>query len=168
MKISKLIYTLPLILLLSSFYASSNFIQIENKTEVLKKLKTVSQNTSTITATFTEEKFIAAFKNPQITNGTFYYTDKGQMRWEQKKPYEYIILINGKKLRIKDNGKEKEITQGGRMTAKVNEFMMSLIQGNYQDSKIFTTSGPITEMFRVPRRGKSNWRYLVNRKAEEI
>ena len=57
------------------------------------------------------------------------------MRFQQLSPYPYIILINGESLRISDNGQEKHIPKRGNVAAKVNGFLLSLIQGDFSVTK---------------------------------
>jgi len=126
--------------LLSLAFAPSEYKLVSNPEVVLKKLKVSADKTYGIRADYTEEKFLAAFKNPQVSKGLFYYEKDNKMRWEQTTPYEYIILLNGKSLRIKDNGKEVKIPSSNRVALKVNEFMMKLIEGGYQNNKDLETT----------------------------
>jgi len=133
MKIYNLLFLLPILLV--SFVSQNEFKVVSDSEGLLKELKKVADQTSTISSSYSEEKFISVLSNSQTTTGKFYYKNSDKMRWEQTDPFEYIILISGESLRIIENGKEKQISQSNKVAAKVNAFMMSLIQGNYQNSE---------------------------------
>lgn len=120
-----------------SFAQNEKYVPAEEPERILKELQNVSKATSSIEASFTETKHIAILTTPQVAKGKMYYKQENKMKWEQKTPFEYIILINGDQLRIKDNGKEKHFQDGGKIASKVNGFMMSLIQGEYQDNNAY-------------------------------
>ena len=106
----------------------------------LAQLRKTSQSTTSIQASFSEEKFLAVLKEPERSSGVFYYQQKDKMRWEQKSPVKYVILINGDKLRVQEAGKEKNVGQAGRMAAQIKELMIGLVNGDFQQNKAFTMS----------------------------
>jgi len=103
------------------------------------KLKQQAKTTTTIIASFKQEKQVSFMKTPQLSTGSFYYQQVEKMRWEQKTPQEYVLLINGEKIRIKDNGKEKNTTGANKMMEKINTLMIGLINGKIFDDKGFST-----------------------------
>lgn len=135
----KILLTFLTAVFISSFVAQDGFKEIKNPSAVLAKLQEVSKATKTISTDFTETKHIAVLTTPQIATGKMYYKQQDKMKWMQQKPFEYIILINGEQLRIKDNGKEKSFSEGGKIASRINKFMMGLIQGDYQDSRGYTS-----------------------------
>ncbi|KAA0992566.1 LolA family protein [Dyadobacter aurulentus] len=108
-----------------------------DQAKILADLKGISQATSSIQAAFTEEKHMAVLKEPERSSGIFYFkADK--MRWEQKVPVKYVIMINGDKLRIQEGGKEKNVGQSGRMAAQIKDLMIGLVNGDFQQNKAFS------------------------------
>lgn len=133
-------FSIILMLVLVSFSSSKKGYELsKNPAEVLSKLKNTAKNTKTIVADFTEETFLAVLAKPQLSTGKFHYKTDDKMRWSQKTPFEYIIMINGESLRIKNNGKEQTNVGTKKMAGKVNEFMLKMINGNYQDDKDIKT-----------------------------
>ncbi|MCF2489003.1 outer membrane lipoprotein carrier protein LolA [Dyadobacter sp. CY347] len=108
-----------------------------NPEKVFQDLRNASQAVNSIQAAFTEEKFLAVLKDPEQSSGHFYYEKNDKMRWEQKTPVKYVILINGDKLRVQEAGKEKNVGQAGRMAAQIKELMMGLVNGDFQQNKAF-------------------------------
>ncbi|MGG7662011.1 LolA family protein [Dyadobacter sp. BHUBP1] len=108
--------------------------------KVLAELRKTSQATTSIQALFTEEKHLAVLKEPEKSSGLFYYQQKDKMRWEQRTPSKYIILINGDKLRVQEGTKEKNMGQAGRMAAQIKELMIGLVNGDFQQNKGFSSA----------------------------
>ena len=107
----------------------SNVIAQQNipldKPDVLKnKLKKQAKETTSFIASFTQEKYVSFMKKPQLSDGVFYYQQADKMRWEQQKPSEYILLINGDKVRIKSNGKEENLKGVNKIMSKINSLMI--------------------------------------------
>tara|TARA_B110000908_G_scaffold117900_1_gene138215 strand:- start:5436 stop:6065 length:630 start_codon:yes stop_codon:yes gene_type:complete len=128
------------VILLVSFSPLKNGFELSNNPkEILAKLKSTADKTNTIVADFTEETFLAAFSKPQISFGKFHYKASKKMRWTQKSPFEYIIMINDESLRIKNNGIEQTNVGSKKMVRKVNVFMLKMINGDYQDDKDMKT-----------------------------
>lgn len=126
------------VLMAAGFARGQSFKQAANPEKVLAELRKTSQATSSIQASFTEEKYLAVLKEPEKSSGLFYYQQKDKMRWEQRTPSKYIILINGDKLRIQEGNKEKNVGQAGRMAAQIKELMIGLVNGDFQQNKGFS------------------------------
>ncbi len=101
-KVGRVILLATIIGVCSSFF-QTDFKEVKNIASVLDPIKAVSLQTHTISANFTEEKQLAAFNKPQFAKGKFYYVEKDKMRWEQNTPFDYLILINGKQLTLREN-----------------------------------------------------------------
>lgn len=117
---------------------AQTFKPVADQEKVLTELRKTSQATTSIQAAFTEEKFLAVLKEPERSSGLFYFQQKDKMRWEQKTPSKYVILINGDKLRIQEGGKEKNVGQAGRMASQIKELMIGLVNGDFQQNKAFS------------------------------
>jgi outer membrane lipoprotein-sorting protein len=138
MKSIKTIITVAVFMAVS-FARAQSFKPVANPEKVLAELRKTSQATSSIQASFAEEKYLAVLKEPEKSSGLFYYQQKDKMRWEQRTPSKYIILINGDKLRIQEGGKEKNVGQAGRMAAQIKELMIGLVNGDFQQNKGFSS-----------------------------
>lgn len=129
---------LGIFLVLTTFVLSAqNKIPIKNPSELKAKLKQQAKKTSSIIADFKQEKHLSFMKNPQLSEGVFYYEQADKLRWEQNTPFNYVLLINNTDIRIKDNGKEKKIAGASKMMGKMNTLMIGMINGDIFDSKQF-------------------------------
>ncbi|PWJ58567.1 outer membrane lipoprotein-sorting protein [Dyadobacter jejuensis] len=108
----------------------------QNPQQLVAFLKASAQKTNTIEAKFTEEKQIALLKGTQKSSGVFYFKKKDRMRWEQRSPTSYTILINGDRVKIKDGTKQKSM-EGGRMAQQIRSLILGLINGDFTEDKGF-------------------------------
>ncbi len=106
----------------------------------LKKLKEAAATTQTIKADFTEEKFVSYLKEPNKSTGVFYYKKQNKLRWEKLKPQEYIFLVNGDAVKVKEAEKEKSVSSFNEAIGKIKDLMIMLVNGEFQDNKIFAPS----------------------------
>jgi outer membrane lipoprotein-sorting protein len=132
----------PVLLLCSGFFQlhAQNFKPVAKPEKIFQELRKASESTSSIQASFSEEKYLSVLKEPERSSGVFYYKKKDQMRWEQKQPVQYVILISGDKLRIQEAGKEKKVGQAGKMAGQIKELMIGLVNGDFQKNKAFSQS----------------------------
>lgn len=113
---------------------------LDNPEEFLNKIKEVSLATKTLKADFTEEKFSSYLKELQKSTGVFYFKKENNLRWEKIKPAPYILLVNGSKLRLKENGKEVNVSAYNQMIGGIKDLMLSLINGDFHKSKDYKAS----------------------------
>ncbi len=124
--------------LIQSMSLAQSFRPAGDPARILSELKKASQATNTLQADFKEQKFLSVLKNSQLSSGTFHYQKKDKMRWEQQRPSNYVILINGDRLRVQEAGKEKNVAAAGRMAAQIKELMLGLVNGDFQDNRAFS------------------------------
>lgn len=110
---------------------------VTDPARVFELLKNSSDKTTSILSDFTEEKTASYLKSPQKSAGKFYFKKSNKMRWEQNSPFQYTILINDDQLRVQENGKEKNVGAAKRMAGKMREMLLSLVSGDFQNSKAF-------------------------------
>jgi outer membrane lipoprotein-sorting protein len=116
---------------------AQNFQPVSDPDKIRAALKRASSTATSIQTEFHEEKFLTVLKEPIKSSGVFYYQKNDKMRWEQRNPVSYVILINGDRFRVQEAGKEKNVGQAGRMAVQVRELMMGLVNGDFQDNKAF-------------------------------
>ncbi len=113
---------------------------IADPSDFFNKLRQTSAATTSIRAEFTEEKFLSYLKEPAKATGIFYYKKANMLRWEKIKPTPYVFLVNGDKVKIKDNNKEKDISSFNEGIGKIKDLMIVLVNGELQKNKLFTIS----------------------------
>ncbi len=135
----RILVSFCLFLCLSVSQAFSQSQKLNDPKELFGKLKETSKNTQTIKASFTEEKFSSDVKEPIKSTGMFYYKKDKKLRWEKIKPVQFIFLVSGDKARIKEDGKEKNISSFNESVGKIKDLMLILVNGEFQDNKMFRT-----------------------------
>lgn len=126
------------ILFLGGSAFGQEFKPVADESKVFNLLRKSSETTTTIQADFKEERYVGYLAEPSRSSGKFYYKKSDKMRWEQETPLQYVILINGSVLRIKEGGKEKNVSSAKRMTGKIRDLFLSLVSGDFQNSASFT------------------------------
>ncbi len=122
---------------------------LTNPEKFKTELKLQAQKTTSIIASFKQEKFMSFMKEPQLSEGMFYYEKANKMRWEQNIPTNYVMLINKESVRIKDNGKEKNIKGANKMMGKINTLMLGLVNGDIIEDNSFTTNYFVSDAYYI-------------------
>lgn len=129
-----------LVLLMAGGLAEANaqvFVKSSQPQVFYNELKRRSEGVSTISADFSEVRYASYLKEPFKSSGQFYYQKRDKMRWEQKKPSSYIILIDGDRLRVSEDGKEKNVKSAGGVASTIREMLLMMVNGDFQNHKGF-------------------------------
>ncbi len=102
-----------------------------------KKPKTVKDaftkmnaSTKSFSSDFKQTKEFSFMDRPLVSNGKFYYQKSDQLRWEYISPLQYVMLINGDNIRIKEDGKVKTYSSAVNEVFKtVKEIILGCISG---------------------------------------
>ncbi|MCB0662952.1 MAG: outer membrane lipoprotein carrier protein LolA [Saprospiraceae bacterium] len=129
---------LGIILLLSQIFlfplglmAQDDFKPLKDPATFEKKVKEITDITKTIHCDFVQEKTLSFLNDPIITKGVFYFQKEDKIRWEYEKPFSYVIILNGGKLLIDDNGNQNEMDLSNNQTFKeVNSMLTRTLQGD--------------------------------------
>ncbi len=102
-----------------------------------KALKAKMDKTKSLSADFKETTYSEMFDNPQKADGKFWYKQKDKIRWEHTSPKKQVILINGEKVRMSENGKEISNATSKMIVKKVQGLMVKMMSGDFLSSKDF-------------------------------
>ena len=133
MKISRLWCSLLLVILVTT-------IQAQDCNQHIKEIQTVAKTTKTITASYTEEIFSAAFLEPVKGTGTFLFQLPNSMRWEQNGDSKRTMLLHNKQIRLSENGTERDLKFAKQIGGRISAFMLQLVQADFNNSKEFEVS----------------------------
>lgn len=112
--------------------------ELTNPENFLAKINTISKETKSIEAQFKQEKTVSYLKEDIVTSGKF-YTQNGDMRWEQTKPYSYIMLLSESGVQVKDDGKEKQYgAMADKFMGQIRNILMTSVNGKFTENKEFT------------------------------
>lgn len=129
-----------LILLITSAVAAQNPEPLTDSKDFISRLKEQSQQNKTIKADFTEERYMSVLKEPQKSNGIFYYKKDNMLRWEKTAPSSYIFISADNKVKVSESDKVKDVSSVNQVIGRIKDLMLTLVNGNFNDSKQFEPS----------------------------
>ncbi len=129
-----------LMLLITSAVAAQNPEPLIDSKDFISRLKEQSQQNKTIKADFTEERYMSVLKEPQKSNGIFYYKKDNMLRWEKIAPSSYIFISADNKVKVRESDKVKDVSSVNQVIGRIKDLMLTLVNGNFNDSKQFEPS----------------------------
>ena len=121
--------------ILFSFIAVSAFAQSMSPATYPEKVKAafveINQTMNTFSSPFKQSKELSFMNKPLVSTGEFYYQKSDRLRWEYIDPIQYVMLINGEQVRIKEDGKVKSYSSAVNEIFKtVKEVILGCISGD--------------------------------------
>lgn len=129
-----------LMLLITSAVAAQNPEPLTDSKDLISRLKEQSQQNKTIKADFTEERYMSVLKEPQKSAGIFYYKKDNMLRWEKTAPSSYIFISADNKVKVRESDKVKDVSSVNQVIGRIKDLMLTLVNGNFNDSKQFEPS----------------------------
>ncbi len=138
----------PLFLYLALFFSLAasaqaprqHAVRVKNPEAVKKKLNDYSRKTTSINSQFVQKKHLDILEEDMKSSGIFYFQSPNKVRWEYKTPYPYIIVMDGKSMRINDGKKTQHYdTQSNKVFKEVNDLMLGMLRGNLWSGNKFTS-----------------------------
>lgn len=115
-----------------------DFIPLKDTEAFQEGIKRMASTTTSIKAAFKQEKYLSILSNKIDSEGIILFKTPNLLRWEYKTPFEYIIILNGNEIVIKDQGKVNAFDIGGSQAFKeVNNLIINSVQGNVLDEEQF-------------------------------
>ncbi len=104
-----------------------------------KEFTSVSARTNTIKSDFVQEKNLSMLSEKIVSKGKFYFKKENAVRMEYTSPFQYLMVINGSKVYIKDNQKESRLSsRSNKLFQSMNKLLMDCARGTVFDNKDFT------------------------------
>lgn len=99
-----------------------------------------SQKTNTIKSDFVQEKNLSLLAEKIVSRGKFWFKKENLVRMEYTQPFQYLMVINGTNVYIKDSQKENKIsTKSNKLFQQINKVIVDCVKGGALESKDFTT-----------------------------
>lgn len=97
-----------------------------------KKIQSIKSN-------FIQEKNLSLLEEKILSEGKFYFKRENRVRIEYEKPFQYLMIMNGDQMLVKDNQKENKVNvKSNKLFQQVNQIMIDCVQGTMLDNKDFT------------------------------
>ena len=90
-----------------------------------ERLKQEAANIRCIESDFTQEKYLDVFSEKVISKGRFYFKQDNMIRMDYSSPLNYLIIINGQKLKTVSEGKSNVVNLGSNPMMNEMKGMLS-------------------------------------------
>jgi len=118
--------------------AQSGFTPIANQDEVKVRFVESAKNMRTIKSEFIQEKYLAYLSSTVISKGKLWYKKENHLRWEYIDPFNYVVLVNGDKVTLKDNNNTSAYKNNPNKTfQELNKILAGSVSGNLIDNPDF-------------------------------
>lgn len=95
---------------------------------------------NSIRADFTQEKNLSLLAEKIVSKGKFWFKKESLVRMEYQHPFQYLMIINGRNIYIKDGQKENRVSvRSNKLFQKINQLTIDCVKGtvfNNPDFKV--------------------------------
>jgi outer membrane lipoprotein-sorting protein len=133
---------LSLLSLLCSFSLySQNYTPVKNLAEFKTLYTAKSAKITSLMCDFEQNKKITLMEKKLVSRGKFMFKKTNKLRMEYTKPFEYIFILNGDKITIRNDQKENNYsTRSNKMFSMISQLTMDCVTGDVVNSKDFEVS----------------------------
>tara|TARA_R110002072_G_scaffold302060_2_gene483587 strand:- start:10950 stop:11573 length:624 start_codon:yes stop_codon:yes gene_type:complete len=133
-------YLFFVFLFLSTTGIAQSYIKVKDVSACKALINSKAKATQSIAGNFTEEIYSSMFNSVKKSKGILRYQEENKIRWEHLSPKKQIILIDGKNVRMLENGQEVVNSNSNRIVKKVQGLMLQLFNGDFLNEKEFSIS----------------------------
>lgn len=124
----------------SAFAQFPGYQPVANLPAFKKEFAQQATKINSISSNFMQEKTLTALTETITSNGVFHFKRANKVRMEYKKPFAYMMVMNGDKMLVKDEGQSNTVNlKSNKLFQQVNKIVIDCIQGTILDSKDFTS-----------------------------
>jgi outer membrane lipoprotein-sorting protein len=118
--------------------APKGFTVMTNSAPLQTVLATTAKKTQTIASDFTQVKHMKMMNDKVNSKGKFYFKKEDKIRIEYTSPFQYLLVMNGGQIMVKDENKTNKInTRNSKTMQSVNRVMMDCMRGTVFGNKDF-------------------------------
>jgi outer membrane lipoprotein-sorting protein len=123
-----------------SYAQYSGYLEVKDMPAFRKKFAAGSAALQSMECNFVQEKVLMALTEKITSTGKFWFKRSNKVRIEYVRPFQYLLVMQGDKIFIRDHGQEQRIqVKSNRLFQQVNRIMIDCVQGTILESKDFTT-----------------------------
>jgi outer membrane lipoprotein-sorting protein len=120
----------------------TGFKPIDDLTAFKKQFSLEAKKTQSIKSNFIQDKNLSLLEEKITSQGKFYFKRENKVRIAYEKPFQYLMIMNGDEMFVKDNQKENKVNvKSNKLFQQVNKIMVDCVQGTILDNKDFTIRG---------------------------
>ncbi|MBW8684073.1 LolA family protein [Chitinophaga rhizophila] len=135
-------WILLLVCMISAFplMAQSGFKPVADVSAFKQQFAKASQATQSIQCDFVQEKNLSMLADKIVSKGKFWFKKDNKVRMEYAQPSYYLLIMNGKDIKVKDGQKENRVsTKGNKLFDQINKITVDCVQGNIVNNADFNT-----------------------------
>jgi outer membrane lipoprotein-sorting protein len=115
------------------------YTAINNTTSLQTALAATAKKTQTIASDFTQVKHMKMMNDKVNSKGKFYFKKEDKIRIEYTSPFQYLLVMNGGQIMVRDENKTNKInTRNSKTMQSVNRVMMDCMRGTVFGNKDFS------------------------------
>ncbi|HVI47603.1 MAG TPA: outer membrane lipoprotein carrier protein LolA [Chitinophaga sp.] len=119
--------------------AQSGFKSVTDLALLKQQLAKAAQQTQSIQCDFVQEKNLSMLSDKITSKGKFWFKKDNKVRMEYQQPSYYLLVINGKDIKIKDAQKESKVSgKNNKLFEQINKITVDCVQGKVLDNTEFT------------------------------
>ena len=133
----RLLISAVVMLMSAALYAQSS-----DKEDIINEISRLSSEIQYLECDFVQTKHLKILSDKMVSKGKMYFEQPGRLRWEYTSPYEYIFILNGDQVMLKNAGRTDVIdVNRNKMFKEIARIMMNSIMGrSLADDKSFNTT----------------------------
>lgn len=117
----------------------AGFTALSNTSALEQAMAKRAEQTQSISSDFAQVKHMKMLNDKVQSKGKFYYKKNDKVRIEYLSPFQYLLVMNGSMISVKENGKVSKINTRNSMTMQaVNKIMMDCMRGTVFTNKDFS------------------------------
>jgi len=133
------------LLLLISFGKLSaqpkGFKSVSNLSQFQQNLAHSTSTLQSLTTDFTQTKHLSLLSDKIVSYGKFYYRKEDKVRIEYTRPFQYLLVMNGGQILVRDEQKSSHInTRTSKIMQSVNRIMIDCMRGSVFSNPDFKVS----------------------------
>ena len=100
-----------------------------------------SQKITSLKSDFVQEKNLAMLEEKIVSSGKFWFRRENLVRMEYQHPFQYLMIMNGNNVYIKDGQQENRISvKSNKLFQKINKITVDCIKGAVLNNPDFKTT----------------------------
>jgi len=118
--------------------APAGFKALATTAALQTSLAATAKSTQSISSDFTQVKHMKMMNDKVSSKGKFYFRKEDKIRIEYQSPFQYLLVMNGGQIMVKDEQKSNKInTRNSKTMQSVNRVMMDCMRGTVFTNKDF-------------------------------
>ncbi|MBV7531884.1 outer membrane lipoprotein carrier protein LolA [Chitinophaga sp. sic0106] len=120
--------------------AQQGFKAVADLAPLKQQFAKAAQATQSIQCDFVQEKNLSMLSDKITSKGKFWFKKDNKVRMEYTQPSYYLLVINGKDIKIKDAQKENKVSgKSNKLFEQINKITVDCVRGTVLDNADFTT-----------------------------